>query len=35
MPNREVVVDGDKDAIVQAAYENQEINHRTVMESSK
>jgi hypothetical protein len=35
MPNREVVVDGDKDAIVKAAYETQEIGHRTVMEIFK
>ena len=35
MPNREVVVDGDKDAIIQAAYNGQEIGHRTVMEIFK
>ena len=35
MPNREVVVDEDKDAIVQAAYNGQEINNRTVMEIFK
>jgi hypothetical protein len=35
MPNREVVVDGDKDAIVKAAYDSQDVNHRTVMEIFK
>ena len=32
MSHREVVVDEAKDAIVQAAYNGQEIDHRTVME---
>ena len=35
MPNREVVVDEAKDAIVQAAYDSQEIGHRTAMEIFK
>ena len=35
MSNREVVVDEDKDAIVKAAYDSQDVNHRTVMEVFK